>query len=866
MMQKRNLYSLLLISFIAVLAFSTSFAQTVTFESKNSLRCDNGVANINLSVADSTGAVEIVFVIASGSGGAAFDNWSVAFDASFTKLNLRVVDTTSMADHVLPDTIRISAIKTGPSDVLLAGNYLIAKVNFHTNDVCSGTVTMTGSTFAYAGGACGFGCGMAVPVIQTQFANASGTAVSPAVVTTGTITIVNTLPTIASIPNATLHWGQTFVDTAVGSDGDLAKGCEVLSYSKVSGPSALNVNSSTGAISWTTTGADVCTHTVTVKVTDKCGASAQTSFDICVQNTPPVITCPATPIKIVLGDTAFATITGTDADFGPKPLIYKIVSFSGPGTPVINPATGAFSWPTVYDDIDFLGTFTACVEVTDSANVCSPCSPSNADTCCFTITVDWGKVVIEKVHNQIQGQYTTVDITLGTNYPVGGFDLLIQYDQSALTFTQALVGGFLTDCGWEYFTYRTGPFGNCGTGCPTGLIKLVAIAETNNGANHPGCFTNYPPPPGVDSVIAQLEFLVSNDFTLECQFVPIKFYWLDCTDNAFSNLKGDSLLISRKVFDYVGGGGSDSYYEITDPTFGFPTWYGAQAECDIVNPDKPEVWRIIDFFDGGIDIVCADSIDARGDINLNGLAYEIADVVNFTNYFIVGLGAFTVNVNGQIAATDVNADGLTLSVADLVYLIRVVVGDALPYPKISPEAVNYTVENGVVSVEGNMGAAFIVAEGNVTPTLLANNMLMEAQFDGQNTRILVYPPFDGVNHTESFTGEFVTVPSSIVSIEMATAEGAPAALRSVPKTYSLSQNYPNPFNPTTTIEFALPVAGSYDLAIYNVNGQLVQTFTGTAEAGYQKVEWNASNVASGMYIYKLTSGSFSASRKMLLVK
>jgi len=870
-MQKRSLYSLLLISLIAVLAYSVSFANTVTFESKNSLRCDNGVANITALVTDdSVSAIEVVFVIASASGGAAFDNWSVAFDPGFSKLTLRVVDTTSMADHVLPDTIRMAAMLANPSDgALMAGTYVIGRVNFHTNDVCTGTVTMSGSPFAYAGGACGFGCGMAVPTIQTQFVNAGTTAISPSTVTAGTITIINTVPTIAAIPNATLHFGQVYTGAAVGADGDLVKGCEVLSYSKVSGPSALTVNSSTGAISWLTTGADVCTHTVVVKVTDKCGANAQTSFDICVQNTPPVIACPAATIKLVLGDVASATITATDADFGPKPLIFKLVSFDGPGTPVVNPATGAFTWATIYDNIAYLGTFHACVEVTDSANVCSPCSPANADTCCFTIQVDWGKVAIEKVHNQIQGQYADVNVTLGTNYPVAGFDLLIQYDNSALTFQQALVGGFLTDCGWEYFTYRTGPFGNCGTGCPTGLIKLVGIAETNNGANHPDCFSNIPPPPGLDSVIAVLRFLVSNDRTLECQFVPIKFYWLDCTDNAFSNIKGDSLLISRKVFDYVGSAGGDTYYEITNKNFGFPTWYGAQGTCDLVNPGKPEVWRIVDFFNGGIDIVCADSIDARGDVNLNGLANEIADVVNFTNYFIVGLGAFTVNVNGQIAATDVNADGITLSVADLVYLIRVVVGDAQPIPKVAPETVNgiYSVENGVLSVEQNMGAMFVVLEGDVKPELLAKNMLLESKFDGKNTRVLVFPPYEGKNYVENFLGDVITTNgAAIVSIEMATPAGNPVVLKNVPKSYALNQNYPNPFNPTTTIEFALPVAGSYDLTIYNVNGQMVQTFTGSAEAGFQSVTWDASNVASGMYLYKLTAGSFTSTRKMLLVK
>ena len=60
---------------------------------------------------------------------------------------------------------------------------------------------------------------------------------------------------------------------------------------------------------------------------------------------------------------------------------------------------------------------------------------------------------------------------------------------------------------------------------------------------------------------------------------------------------------------------------------------------------------------GGIDIVCADSIDDRGDINLNGVANEVADAVLLGNYFVYGLSVFTINIEGQIAASDVNADG-----------------------------------------------------------------------------------------------------------------------------------------------------------------------------------------------------------------
>jgi Secretion system C-terminal sorting domain len=89
----------------------------------------------------------------------------------------------------------------------------------------------------------------------------------------------------------------------------------------------------------------------------------------------------------------------------------------------------------------------------------------------------------------------------------------------------------------------------------------------------------------------------------------------------------------------------------------------------------------------------------------------------------------------------------------------------------------------------------------------------------------------------------------------------------VPSQYVLYQNYPNPFNPTTTIKFNLPQAGEVNLTVYNVLGQKVMTLAnGMLEAGFHSVEFNASNLASGTYIYRLQALNFVQTKKMILVK
>ena len=89
----------------------------------------------------------------------------------------------------------------------------------------------------------------------------------------------------------------------------------------------------------------------------------------------------------------------------------------------------------------------------------------------------------------------------------------------------------------------------------------------------------------------------------------------------------------------------------------------------------------------------------------------------------------------------------------------------------------------------------------------------------------------------------------------------------LPTTYLLEQNYPNPFNPTTEINFTIPTSGSTSLEIYNVLGQRVVTLVNKElQAGSHNYKFNANNLPTGIYIYRLQSKSFSAVKKMMLIK
>ncbi|MCF8243208.1 MAG: T9SS type A sorting domain-containing protein [Melioribacteraceae bacterium] len=89
----------------------------------------------------------------------------------------------------------------------------------------------------------------------------------------------------------------------------------------------------------------------------------------------------------------------------------------------------------------------------------------------------------------------------------------------------------------------------------------------------------------------------------------------------------------------------------------------------------------------------------------------------------------------------------------------------------------------------------------------------------------------------------------------------------IPTKSVLYQNYPNPFNPSTSISFQVPVQGDVQLKVFDLLGREVRTLINKSlQPGKHKVEFNAENLASGTYIYRLTIGNFSASKKMILLR
>jgi hypothetical protein len=135
---------------------------------------------------------------------------------------------------------------------------------------------------------------------------------------------------------------------------------------------------------------------------------------------------------------------------------------------------------------------------------------------------------------------------------------------------------------------------------------------------------------------------------------------------------------------------------------------------------------------------------------------------------------------------------------------------------------------------------------------------------------LAYTNEDLLKHAEGGfpVGDLNWFPDKKAEWEDWVSSVEPQVNHTTPRNYELSQNYPNPFNPVTSISFTIPASGKTSLEVYNVLGQKVVTLVNNEKlsAGSYKYKFNAANLTSGIYFYKLQSKNYSQTKKMMLIK
>jgi photosystem II stability/assembly factor-like uncharacterized protein len=150
--------------------------------------------------------------------------------------------------------------------------------------------------------------------------------------------------------------------------------------------------------------------------------------------------------------------------------------------------------------------------------------------------------------------------------------------------------------------------------------------------------------------------------------------------------------------------------------------------------------------------------------------------------------------------------------------------------------------------------------------LLTENSTKWTEVSTGLTNISVYAL--AVSGTNLFAGTFFDgVWRRPLSEMIITSVEGPLADRRLPENFSLEQNYPNPFNPATTIAFHLPASSFVTLKVYNSDGQEVAFLVnGQLPAGNHRTGWNASGVPSGVYFYSIQAGTYSETKKLVVMR
>ncbi len=653
--------------------------------------------------------------------------------------------------------------------------------------------------------------------------NSTARAIKPAFVPGGvTVAAANQAPVIAPIANQQLFEGDSLIMNfrATDLDGDnLTISCS----NAPSGVSFKDNHDGTAVLRWKPDfvgpySSDGSPFNFTILANDgHAQAKAPVSVTVINRNRRPVIVV-ADSVTAESGDMVDLSVTAQDPDF--EPIHWDVENLpAGASFDMSNP--GRLSWHTSLADTgSYHVTFVASdpqgyADTSDSRIYLNP-------TSVYSLSLD--------TVSAYPGDKIKYHLYLDNKVPVHSFNLLFNYDKSALRLT-SITNDETRSAGFEYFTTSLDD---------NGIPGNVRIQGVENLSGSPASLTIG------DGAIAIVSYTISSDLGLSGMYAPVNFKFLDpltLNDNTLTDSTGTKIPQSSITYN-----------------------------------------------EGWVSILSLGQISI-GDINLNGVRYEISDVIYFSNFFMNPI-KYPLNPL-QYANSDINHDNVGGTIGDLVSLINILISGSTPAAK--PLANEDLTASISTETHGNGMEVMIRSGCSVGAVLLnfetsgdfgadniqnsSNGMTVDYDRDGNQVRMLVYSLAGqtlsaGTNNLIDIVG----VPDmKLSSVSMASADGQDMSVElareaTLPSSFILHQNYPNPFNPDTHIDFDLPANSRVTLTIYNVLGKQVSILINDIlPAGVHSVVWDGkddrgSTVASGVYLYRIETEFGQATRKMMLLK
>lgn len=710
---------------------------------------------------------------------------------------------------------------------------------------------------------------------QVIFSVTDGSSATASFTVNITVNNTNRAPSLTLAPTTlayTKNEGETLAIQLTGTDSDVGVDGDELIYSMVSTPltvAGATLNPTTGAFSWPISFTQSGSYTFAFTVTDSRGITDTKTVTVTVDN---VNTAPRfdvtgaaqmNDVTIAEGETLTFTYKAIDAEN--DVVTYKKLDPT-PASAALDANSGVFSWKTNAGDA---GTYTLSIQASDGI-----LSTASRNTTVTVTSSAKPTLAISPAGPYSYPELTNIALTL----------IATDVTRPTATFTYEIVGTKPTG---SFLNTSTGAFawtpavGSANTYNITfkvtdsfGFSATQTIALTVTAAPKP-TLTLSPAGPYTVAELSTLSIVATGadtnpgaTFTLSAANLPTgaiftasngTFTWTPTVGQAASSPYNVTFTVT------------DNYGLLTSQTVAVAVTSTNVAPTLTVTPALVPPATSYSVNEGQLLTLTLVGADANaGDV----LAYSVTAPATLPEGSKLTDNSFTWTPTYDQGVTA--AYSFTFKVADAAGLFATVtVSVKVNNVNRAPVFTETLPANVIVDVHKAPNPVYFrfTYKGNdpdggpVAFSLLGGPANSSLTVDGEFSWS---PTLDQAGKSFVFTVEISDGLLRTTKSERITASSVITAVeefRGVPTEFNLMQNYPNPFNPTTTIRFALPTESYVKLSVFNILGQEVaELVSERMTAGFHKVDFDASKLNSGMYIYRIQADKFVSVKKMLLVK
>jgi hypothetical protein len=467
--------------------------------------------------------------------------------------------------------------------------------------------------------------------------------------------------------------------------------------------------------------------------------------------------------------------------------------------------------------------------------------------------------------------------------PIRAFTFLIDYDSTRMQFISGSIGAALSDqgCQWGIFKCEQVPVDTNAGQRPSGLLRITAMADSvGEDASAP----RYSIPDGGE--LARMEFMMGG--SEDDGVVPVRFVWHDCSDNTLLVVGDQRPLVAARVLDWNCFEGLPNYCpELTGRSNSLRYSYGGPPSSCNRKGKAGSLRPGVTFHNGGADYDWRPrDLDAIGDINLNGVAQEVSDFNLIAKFLLEGLPAMSDSTRREFDfRADINADSLTLTIADMVYMQRVIVGDALPYSKLETYGdtveVEFKEDTLTVTSPARLAGIHAIFECDRDyPVESLRDIPAKSYYDTttHELRVLQTCFFERRDSTEYNSCLHLGLnagknrlfalrgPAKLKSIQISGYYGN--LLRCYygdqrsPLYVALEYSQNSSGLDTVHIDVYLSVKTDWRIDISNTRQQILETYTGK-DIGHKLINWVWSGLLPDTYTVKAVAGSFTLTREVV---